>query len=245
MFKAMIEELTNSLTPPKDSIIVFSISDIPFKSNPETLQLHKEISNNCYRNYTPGALCPYTNSLGQLLLAYSNTSNQIDIYDLVNNVIVTQLSGHTSQIYGIKYFFDLKTSNDYIVSTAYDRTIRIWSAKSTYACLQQVPNAHTSYYLYSVLVFYDQVSDTNSIVSCSPNEQMKVLDLNLTFIRPFGITNDYVNFTNVWKLHRLTKTTLLLQATPTSKSLSLLLERLTRHSKVKLAYGLCQESFRI
>ena len=42
------------------------------------------------------------------------------------------------------------------------------------------------------------MSDLNSIVSCSPNELMKVWDLNLNFIRSFGITNDYVYFTNIW-----------------------------------------------
>jgi WD40 repeat protein len=198
LFKSLFDELGRTLIPAKDSIVVFSLSDTPFKSNPDTLILHKEISQNCYRNYTPGAVCPFTNSLGQLILAYSNVSNQIDIYDLVSNSVIIQLSGHASQIYGIKYFFDLKTSNDYLVSTAYDRTIKIWSAKSTYTCLQSVPNAHTSYYLYSVLVFYDELSDVNSIVTCSPNEQMKVWDLNLNFLRSFGITNDYVYFTNIW-----------------------------------------------
>jgi WD40 repeat protein len=198
LFKSMFEELSKSLLPPKDTISIFTISEMPFKTNPGTLTLHKELSQNCYRNYTPGAVCPFTNSMNNILLAYSNTSNQIDILDLVTFSVVSQLSGHSSQIYGIKYFYDMKTSNDYLVSTAYDRTIKIWSAKNTFTCLQTVTNAHTSYYLYSVLVFYDEVSDSNCIVSCSPSELMKVWDLNLNFIRSFGITNDYVYYTNLW-----------------------------------------------
>lgn len=198
LFRTLFDELSKALLPTKETIVIFTLTDIPFKTNPDTLVINKEISQNCYRNYTPGAVCPYVNSQGQLLLAYSNTSNQIEIYDLVNNSVVTSLSGHSSQIYGIKYFYDVKTSNDYIVSTAYDRTIKIWSAKTNYTCLQTAQNAHSSYYLYSVLVFYDELSDMNSIVTCSPNEQMKVWDLNLNYVRSFGINTDYVYFTNLW-----------------------------------------------
>ena len=197
-FKKMFDELKNNLIPPNEGHSIFQLSDIAFKTNPDTLKLHKEICQNCYRNYTPGAVCVFTNSLNQLLLAYSNTTNLIEIYDLVNFSVVTSLAGHTSQIYGIKSFYDQKTSNDYLVSTAYDKTIKIWSAKSCFVCLQTVNNAHTSYYLYSVLVFHDELSDMNSIISCAPNELMKVWDLNLNFIRSFGITNDYVYYTNLW-----------------------------------------------
>ena len=197
LFKGMFDELNKSLVPHKDENLIFQVNDIPFQTNPETLVQYKEISQNSYKNYTPGAICPFTNSQGQTLLAYSNISNQIEIYDLINFNVISTIAGHASQIYGIKYFLDIKSSNDYLVSTAYDRSIKIWSAK-TYTCLHTATNAHTSYYLYSVIVFYDELSDMSNVISCSPNELMKVWDLNLNFIRSFGITNDYVYFTNNW-----------------------------------------------
>ena len=201
LFKGIFDGLSKSLIPKKDSTLLFVSDDILFQTNPETLVLYKEITQNSYRNYTPGAIFSYTNSQGHILLAFSNTSNQIEIYDLINFAVISTLVGHASQVYGIKYFLDSKTSNDYLISTAYDRTIKVWSAK-TYTCLYTAINAHTSFYLYSVIVFYDETSDSNCVISCSPNELMKVWNLSLNYIRSFGINNDYVYFTNNWNCHK-------------------------------------------
>ena len=76
-----------------------------------------------------------------------------EIYDLEKGKIINTISrAHIQTIFSCRHYTDTKKRIDYLISSSYDRTVKVWDLK-TFSHITVIINAHSGYYIYSVSIF--------------------------------------------------------------------------------------------
>ena len=66
-------------------------------------------------------------------LVSPNTNNyKLDIFNLINNHLITSLSGHNNKIFTIRYFINNKNKNEYLISADHNKIVIIWDITNNY-----------------------------------------------------------------------------------------------------------------
>ena len=176
-------------------------SMIDFMSNPQDLKFKETLTNKCLKSYTIDSIFDaYTAFDGNSYLASSLLSSyNIEIYNLQNNSIAAVLKGLNSQLYIIRHYAQYSTSIDYLLATSTGKTLKVWNLK-TYSEYLTINNCHYGSYMYSSLLLFDDINKQNYVVTCSPNDYIKLWSFEKgTFIKDIGSKNDYTYFINSWK----------------------------------------------
>lgn len=197
-----IIKLIKCIFPEPESIKVYSNqSVIDFMSNPQDLEFKETLTNKCLKSYTIDSIFDaYTAFDGNSYLASSLLSSyNIEIYNLQNNSISAVLKGLTSQLYIIRHYAQYSTSIDYLLATTTGKSLKVWNLKTYSECLT-INNCHIGSYMYSSLLLFDDKEKNNYVVTCSPNDYIKLWNFeNGEFIRDIGTKNDYTYFINSWR----------------------------------------------
>lgn len=190
-----------------------------FTSNPSLLTNESIICQNCQKNYTIDSIFTCFNTLKEnnSYVAYASLSYSVDIYDLNLSKIVQVLKFHTQHVFIVRHFVEEQNSNDYLLSTGYDKILVVWAynnANDLFKIAVSINTGHIGLYLYSALLIFDSTnlvsdfkpSSTNSkmsflpsnavIISSVPNEQIKVFDYKGNLIKHIGNKTDYTYYIN-------------------------------------------------
>ena len=138
----------------------------------------------------------------EYLVSGNKDTNNIDIYDIKTNNLVKSFKGHSKAIITIKYYIDIKTKNEYLISTDENKIVIIWQIDFNNLNILHTINTLYKGDFYSVLLLFN-ISNNNYIItsSYSDKESSKIYFLeNAKFIRDISNTKNNKTYCIIpWK----------------------------------------------
>ena len=191
------EEIILSMDNPS----IYTSYNFSFKlqNDPQELVFKKDICSNAHKtNSIDRVFCAFKSFLGEALIVWGSSSNNIEYYDCEKEKIVkTFHQAHSQTIFSCRHYPYVKKRIDYIITSSYDRTVKLWdyNQNSYDLCIS---NAHGGYYIYSVSILFNIQEDKNYVITSSSNEKMKVWDFKGNYIRNFGQDSESTYFIDVY-----------------------------------------------
>ena len=169
---------------------IYTSYNFSFKlqNDPQELEFKKDICSNAHKtNSIDRVFCAFKSFLGEALIVWGSFNNNIEYYDCEKEKIVkTFHQAHSQTIFSCRHYPYVKKRIDYIITSSYDRTVKLWDYnQNTYDLC--ISNAHGGYYIYSVSVLFNIQEDKNYVITSSSNEKMKVWDFKGNYILMFII----------------------------------------------------------
>ena len=190
------EEIILSMDNPS----IYTSYNFSFKlqNDPQELVFKKDICSNAHKtNSIDRVFCAFKSFLGEALIVWGSSSNNIEYYDCEKEKIVkTFHQAHSQTVFSCRHYPYVKKRIDYIITSSYDRTVKLWdyNQNSYDLCIS---NAHGDY-IYSVSVLFNIQEDKNYVITSSSNEKMKVWDFKGNYIRNFGQDSESTYFIDVY-----------------------------------------------
>ena len=180
---------------------IYTSYNFSFKlqNDPQELVFKKDICSNAHKtNSIDRVFCAFKSFLGEALIVWGSSNNNIEYYDCEKEKIVkTFHQAHSQTIFSCRHYPYVKKRIDYIITSSYDRTVKLWDYnQNTYDLC--ISNAHGGYYIYSVSVLFNIQEDKNYVITSSSNEKMKVWDFKGNYIRNFGQDSESTYFIDVY-----------------------------------------------
>ena len=191
------EEIILSMDNPS----IYTSYNFSFKlqNDPQELVFKKDICSNAQKtNSIDRVFCAFKSFLGEALIVWGSSSNNIEYYDCEKEKIVkTFHQAHSQTVFSCRHYPYVKKRIDYIITSSYDRTVKVWdyNQNSYDLCIS---NAHGGYYIYSVSILFNIQEDKNYVITSSSNEKMKVWDFKGNYIRNFGQDSESTYFIDVY-----------------------------------------------
>ena len=184
---------------------IYTSYNFSFKlqNDPQELVFKKDICSNAHKtNSIDRVFCAFKSFLGEALIVWGSSNNNIEYYDCEKEKIVkTFHQAHSQTIFSCRHYPYVKKRIDYIITSSYDRTVKLWDyTQNSYDLC--ISNAHGGYYIYyyiySVSVLFNIQEDKNYVITSSSNEKMKVWDFKGNYIRNFGQDSESTYFIDVY-----------------------------------------------
>ena len=180
---------------------IYTSYNFSFKlqNDPQELVFKKDICSNAHKtNSIDRVFCAFKSFLGEALIVWGSSNNNIEYYDCEKEKIVkTFHQAHSQTIFSCRHYPYVKKRIDYIITSSYDRTVKLWDyTQNSYDLC--ISNAHGGYYIYSVSILFNIQEDKNYVITSSSNEKMKVWDFKGNYIRNFGQDSESTYFIDVY-----------------------------------------------
>lgn len=200
-FDAKMEQIEDEILLPKDNPIIYSLynSSQKFVKDPRDFVYKEDICSSAHKtNSIDKVFCAFKAFSGEALVVWGTPQYSIEFFDLdKNKIIKTIIKAHNQTIFSCRHYSDIRKRIDYLITSSYDRTVKVWDLKS-YSYFINITNAHSGYYIYSVSILCDEKEDANYIITSAPNEYMKVWDFKGKFVRNFGQNDESTYFIDVY-----------------------------------------------
>ena len=106
----------------------------------------------------------FTSKMNQLLLIYSNSNEYITYslicYDLKNKCNIVKIAkAHNDRIYTIIHFFDKNIKEDLVLTSSFDKKIKIWNLHDCSLVFTKIPEynfKYSTHLLSSNIIYYDK-----------------------------------------------------------------------------------------
>ena len=200
-FDKKLEDIEKSLIIPKDNNLFLFIKNkiTSFNSNPSNLIYNKDICNTAHKtNSIDSVFSAFKSLKGESLIIWGTPQCSIECYDLgLDKIVKTVHSAHSQTIFSCRHYLDRKGKRDLVITSSYDRCIKVWDIKNNWANIVNIPTAHTGYYIYSVCILCDE-KDENYIISSAPNEYCKIWNFKGVYLRNFGVNNESTYFVDAY-----------------------------------------------
>jgi WD40 repeat protein len=137
--------------------------------------------------------CVFQAKTGEHLIVWGTPEYQLCIYDCQKEEIINEFKAHEMLILTTRHFYDHLKDKDIIITSSYDRSVKLWDVNENFQNILTIPDTHTTQNVYSVMVV--NVKLNNYIVtSCyESSDNTKVWDYETGgFIRKVG--NDLTYF---------------------------------------------------
>jgi hypothetical protein len=198
-FNKKIQEIEDSIIPPKDGVVVIKHSLAKFVTNPNELIFKMDITDQAHKsNSIDNVFCTFKTLKGDYYVVWGTPTFNVIAYDLKAEYIYKTFVAHTSTIFSCRHYVDKISKQDLVITSSYDRSIKIWNVSNSFANLLTITTAHNGYYIYSVSILSDELEHKNYIISAAPNEYSKIWDFSGKFLREFGVSNESTYFINNW-----------------------------------------------
>jgi len=193
------EEFARQVEFELESPAIFKLNKSKYYSNPQNLKFKKDITDKLQKSYTiDSVFCAFSTFDGRSYVAWGCPTFTVEVFDLLQDKLVKSLSGFNQHIYITRHFFDKATKKDYLLSTSYSKSCKIWDCQD-FSNILTIQNCHTGSYLYSGLLIFDpQNSDSPLALTVAPNENIKVWDFKGALVNQINTTTDYTYYINVW-----------------------------------------------
>jgi WD40 repeat protein len=157
----------------------------------------KDISDKAQKSYTiDSVISTFMAFDGNSYAVFATQTHSILVYDLSKEAVVNTLTGHSQHVYITRHFPCEKTRTDYLLSTSYERNVKVWNL-NTASCALTISNCHNGFYLYSSIILFD--TDGPFVITSAPNELTKVWNFKGVLVREICSNKDYTYYLNVWQ----------------------------------------------
>jgi WD40 repeat protein len=193
-------EIENSIIIPKVSSLFYPNKNTVFSSEPTNLVFIKDICFNAHKtNSIDSVFSAFKSLKGQSLVVWGTPTYSIECYDLGLDKVIKQIvKAHNQTIFSCRHYLDRKGKRDLVITSSYDRSVKVWNIQDDWNNIVNISPAHTAYYIYSVSILCDEINCKNYVITTAPNEFTKVWDFNSNFLREFGVNNESTYFINTY-----------------------------------------------
>ena len=200
-FDKKMEQIEKEIILPKEnaSIYLSNNTSIKFTKDAKELVYKEDICSSAHKtNSIDKVFCAFKSFSGESLVVWGTPQYNIEFYDLGKGQIIKTIQrAHNQTIFSCRHYPHMKNRIDYLISSSYDRTVKVWDIK-TFSYIVNISNAHSGNYIYSVSVLCDEKDDTNYIITSAPNEYMKIWDFSGKYIRNMGQNDESTYFIDVY-----------------------------------------------
>jgi hypothetical protein len=195
-----IQELEDTVIPSnKEGVVVIKHSLVKFVTNPNDLIFKLDITDQAHKaNSIDNVFCAFKTIKGDHFVAWGTPTFNVIVYDLKTETIFKTYVAHTSTIFSCRHYLDKINKQDLLITSSYDRSVKVWNITNNFVNLLTIATAHNGYYIYSVCILSDEVEHKNYVITSAPNEYSKIWDFSGKFIREFGVSNESTYFINTW-----------------------------------------------
>ena len=146
-----------------------------FKKNPN-FKYDSEIvrDNDCSGIYDIFEVYNLYKDDNQYIASPNRITKYIDIYSVIDNQKILSLKGHLKNITAIKYFFNAKNFNEYLISADTNKKVIIWDINKNYIIKFKI-NTHYGSKIYSCLLVFPHNNEDMIITSTQNEEKRKKL----------------------------------------------------------------------
>ena len=136
---------------------------------------------------------------GDVILAWPTKERSLELYDLEKeNLIKSIQEAHSSEIYCVRHFVDIKSNSDLLITSSYDRSLKIWDLYNNDAPLLTIENAHSNGFSFSPCILSNEKLNENFIISGADDEFIKIFDFKGKFLDKQIKVGDYVNYLDTY-----------------------------------------------
>jgi WD40 repeat protein len=164
-----------------------------FASDPSKLVFHKDITTNANnQRRIDNIFCIFNSKLGEDIIVWHTPEFFICAYDLQKEVITHEFLAHDNMMLATRHFYDCLGDRDIIISSSYDRNVKLWDASANYQNILTIASAHDTDNIYSVMII--NVNCCNYVVSScwDSSDSTKVWDFTTgEYIKSLGKDQSY------------------------------------------------------
>lgn len=204
-FDAKFKQIEKEIILPIDSENIYSlnVSTLKFTKDAKELVYKEDICSSAHKtNSIDKVFCAFKSFGGDSFVVWGTPQYNIEFYDLERGKIFRTIQrAHNQTIFSCRHYPDSIKRIDYIITSSYDRTVKVWDLKS-FSYIVNIPSAHSGYYIYSVSIVCEEKDETNYIVTSAPNEYMKVWDFTGKYLRKFGQNDESTYFIDAYYSHK-------------------------------------------
>ena len=142
-----------------------------FKNEPVNLRYKEDIT---YTNTNAG-----WNDMFEIFISFKdnkeylvspNINNyNLDIFEFLENEKILSLRGHKNDIRTVRYFFNQKDYNEYLISADDNKIVIVWDITNNYNIKQQIDTKYGNN-IYSCLLFFPHNNANNYIITSTYND---------------------------------------------------------------------------
>ena len=200
-FDSKLTQIEEEIILPREASSIYTYYNFTLKlsNDPRELVFKEDICSSAHRtNSIDRVFCAFKSFLGEALVVWGSSNNNLEVYDCEKGKIIkTYQKAHNQTIFSCRHYPYLKKRIDYIITSSYDRTVKVWDYKEA-SYILSIPNTHSGYYIYSVAMLFNLQEDNKYIITSSSNDKMKVWDFKGNFIRNFGTDTESTYFIDVY-----------------------------------------------
>jgi len=200
-FDEKMKEVENSIIPSKEKVSINSSSQdsfIRFSSNPMNLIYKGDLCSTAHKfNSIDKVFCAFKSFSGDSYVVWGTPIYSIEFFNIEKNKIINTIKeAHMNIIFSCRHYPDKKNKIDYIITSSYDRNVKIWNLKSFSYNL--IVNTHNNNYIYSVCLLFEENENKSYVITSSPSDFMKVWDFTGKLLDTFGLSDEGTYFIDVY-----------------------------------------------
>ena len=167
-------------------------------------EFKKDITNNAPTYCSATQMFSAFNTLkGESLIAWVTNEKTIEIYDIEKDTLIKQIKdAHNEDIHSCRHFVDIKNNKDLLITTSYDKSVKVWDIENLDKPLIDIQNAHSNGYIFTSCILSHPKMDSNYIISGADDESIKIFDFTGKFLDKSIKVSDYVNLLDVYYYKR-------------------------------------------
>ena len=201
-FDKKMELIQNSIIIPQNDKILYSSynsSILKFSSNPYNLKYKGDICNTAHKsNSIDKVFCAFKSYSNESFIVWGTTIYSIEFFDLEKNKIINTIkNAHINTIYSCRHYQDKKNKLDYLITSSYDRNVKVWNVKD-FTSKVIIYNAHTSNYIYSACILFEENENKNYIITSCPSDFMKIWDFSAKLVDKIGHMDENTYFVDIY-----------------------------------------------
>ena len=205
-----LKEINSVKSINKDKIEIKTNNKNPDMEKIKDIQILKDFNIESFTDcYLDNTFTVFRSVNDILNLIYTDKSNSIISYDLINNKIINEIkNAHNDLITSLRHFLDNNNKEDLIISiSSEDNCLKLWNINNL-ECLLNLQSVNKEGFLFSACMFNNL--GTNYIITsnCMWNntpEAIKVFDLNGKKIKEIEDSIDAILFLGIYYDKKLSK----------------------------------------
>jgi WD40 repeat protein len=200
-FDEKMKEIKSSIIPQKEKVSFISSSQdsfIRFASDPNKLIYKGDLCNTAHKfNSIDKVFCAFKSFSGESYVVWGTPIYSLEFFNIEKNQIINTIKeAHMNIIFSCRHYPDKKNKIDYIITSSYDRNVKIWNLKSFSYNL--ITNTHNNNYIYSVCLLFEENENKSYVITSSPSDFMKVWDFTGKLIDTFGLSDEGTYFIDTY-----------------------------------------------
>lgn len=137
-----------------------------------SIKLYKDITSTADNNYDIDDRFTVVHTFdGCCLIIYSNEKYGLDIYDVDLDKVIKMIPNvHSSNIISIRSFSDAARQKSYLLTTSFDRSIKVHHIEDKLTQIIHIKDSHKDYSIFSGLIIFGESEAKNQIVTSNYSE---------------------------------------------------------------------------